>query len=64
MKSREFAKSFRIADGSHFRLKDFSPSETLGLKSKDHAQETLQRGVHRSLNFRKNYTPRIAGPFC
>jgi len=47
MKSREFAKSFRIADGLHFRLKDFSPSETLGLKSKEHAQETLQRGVQR-----------------
>jgi len=47
MKSRDFAKSFRIADGSQFRLKDFNPSETLGLKSKEHAQETLQHGVKR-----------------
>jgi PPK2 family polyphosphate:nucleotide phosphotransferase len=47
MKSREFAKSFRVADGSHFRLEDFSPTETLGLKSKEHTQETLQRGVQR-----------------
>jgi len=47
MKSREFAKSFRIADGSQFRLKDFNPAETLGWKSKEHAQETLQRGIKR-----------------
>jgi PPK2 family polyphosphate:nucleotide phosphotransferase len=47
MKSREFVKPFRITDGAHFRLKDFDPAETLGLKSKDHAQETLERGVAR-----------------
>ena len=47
MKSREIVKSFRIADGSHFRLKDFSPTETLGLKSKQQAHEILQRGIKR-----------------
>jgi PPK2 family polyphosphate:nucleotide phosphotransferase len=47
MKSREFVKSFRIEDGSRFRLKDFDPGETLGLKSKEHAQEALDRGVVR-----------------
>jgi PPK2 family polyphosphate:nucleotide phosphotransferase len=47
MKQREFAKPFQVADGSHFRLKDFDPAETLGLKSKEHAKETLERGVAR-----------------
>jgi len=47
MKSREFAKPFRIADGSHFRLKDIDPAETLGVKSKEHAQDALERGIER-----------------
>jgi PPK2 family polyphosphate:nucleotide phosphotransferase len=47
MKVREFAKPFRIVDGSQFRLKDFDPAETLGLKSKEHAQESLERGIAR-----------------
>ncbi|MBZ5661139.1 MAG: polyphosphate kinase 2 family protein [Acidobacteriia bacterium] len=47
MKSREFVNSFRIAEGSRFRLKDFDPAETLGLKSKEHAQEALDRGIAR-----------------
>ncbi len=47
MKPREFAKPFRIADGSHFRLKDIDPAETLGVKSKEHAQDALERGIER-----------------
>jgi PPK2 family polyphosphate:nucleotide phosphotransferase len=47
MKSREYVKPFEIADGSGFRLKDFDPAETLGLKSKERAQETLERGIVR-----------------
>jgi PPK2 family polyphosphate:nucleotide phosphotransferase len=47
VKPREFAKAFRIKDGADFRLKHFDPGETLGLKSKEHAQETLQRGISR-----------------
>ncbi len=47
MKPREYVKPFRVADGTHFRLKDFDPADTLGLKSKEHAQETLERGVAR-----------------
>ena len=47
MKPREFVKPFRVADGTNFRLKDFDPAETLGLKSKEHAQETLERGIAR-----------------
>jgi PPK2 family polyphosphate:nucleotide phosphotransferase len=47
MKAREFAKSFRVEDGAGFRLKDYDPADTLGLKSKEHAQETLERGIKR-----------------
>ena len=47
MSLRGYAKPFQIADGSHFRLKDFNPAETLGLKSKEHAQKKLEHGVAR-----------------
>jgi hypothetical protein len=44
MKMREFVKPFRIQDGAGFRLKDFDPADTLGLKSKEHAREILGAG--------------------
>jgi PPK2 family polyphosphate:nucleotide phosphotransferase len=47
MKPSEYAKRFRVEDGSNFRFKDFDPAETLGLKSKEHAQETLEQGIAR-----------------
>ncbi len=48
MKLRKFAKPFRVAGGgAHFRLKNFDPAETLGLKSKEHAQKTLEHGIAR-----------------
>ena len=47
MKPREFANPFCITDGTQFRLKNFDPSVTLGLKSKEHARETLERGIAR-----------------
>ena len=47
MKPREFAKPFQVVDGSRFRLKEFNPAETLGLKSKEHAKKALERGIAR-----------------
>ncbi|HEV2523071.1 MAG TPA: polyphosphate kinase 2 family protein [Candidatus Acidoferrales bacterium] len=47
MNLSKFAKPFRIEDGAHFRLKDFNPAETLGLKSKGQAKETLEQGIAR-----------------
>ena len=47
MKLREFVKPFRVADGSHFHLKDFHPAETLGLKSKSQAKKALEQGIVR-----------------
>jgi len=47
MKPSQYVKQFRVTDGAEFRLKDFDPAETLGLKSKEHAQKTLESGVAR-----------------
>ena len=46
-KAGKFTKPFRVANGKKFRLKDFDPAETLGLKSeaKPRAQEALAMGV-------------------
>jgi PPK2 family polyphosphate:nucleotide phosphotransferase len=46
-KAREFAREYRITHGRKFRLKDFDPADTMGLKSEDHprAKEALQAGV-------------------
>ena len=52
MKYREVAKEscryaapYCITDGSKFRLKDFDPGDTGGLKSKERAEGILQRGM-------------------
>jgi PPK2 family polyphosphate:nucleotide phosphotransferase len=47
MKPSQYAKAFRIANGASFRLKDFDPAQTLGLKSKEHAHEALEHGIAR-----------------
>jgi len=47
MKPGKFAKPFRITQGSSFRLKDSDPGETLRLKSKEHAQKLLEKGIAR-----------------
>ena len=40
-----FIGPYRIEDGSKFRLKDFDPASTGGLKSKDRAKELLALGI-------------------
>jgi len=47
MKPKRLDKHFRITDGTKFRLKDFDPSETLGLNSKAHSQQILEHGILR-----------------
>ncbi len=46
-RARELAKPFRVTDGDGFRLKDFDPGDTLGLRSEDKpaAQEVLANGI-------------------
>jgi PPK2 family polyphosphate:nucleotide phosphotransferase len=45
--ARDISKPYRVEDGSKFRLKDFDPGDTSGVKSKKHAEEELLAGVDR-----------------
>ena len=47
MKTAKLAKSYRINDGKHFRLKDFDPADTGHLHSADHAKEHVQKDIAR-----------------
>ena len=47
MKRSELVKRYRIAENKGFRLTDVKPADTWKLKSKDHAQEWLEKGVAR-----------------
>ncbi len=47
MKLHEFLKPYRIDHGRKFRMKDISPKDTHGIKSKDRALELLKGGVER-----------------
>jgi PPK2 family polyphosphate:nucleotide phosphotransferase len=46
-KGNDLAKAFRVTDGKQFRLKDWDPGDTRGLKSREKAQETLMQGIAR-----------------
>jgi PPK2 family polyphosphate:nucleotide phosphotransferase len=47
LRLKEFAKRYRVEKGKDFRLKDYDPADTAGLKSetKQEAQGLLQRGI-------------------
>jgi len=45
--ARDISKPYRVEDGAKFRLKDFDPGDTSGVKSKKHAEEELALGVQR-----------------
>jgi len=47
MKRTELVKRYCIADNRRFRLADISPADTWKLKSKDQAQEWLEKGIAR-----------------
>jgi PPK2 family polyphosphate:nucleotide phosphotransferase len=47
MKTAKLAKSYRIDDGKHFRLKDFDPADTGHWHSEDEANERLQEDIER-----------------
>ena len=46
-KGNDLAKAFRVTNGKQFRLKDWDPGDTRGLKSREKAQETLMQGIAR-----------------
>ncbi len=43
----DFSKRYRVDNGRKFRLKDFDPGDTGGVKSKKHAEKELPRGIER-----------------
>jgi hypothetical protein len=47
MKTAKLANSYRIDDPTHFRMKDFNPTETGHWHSVEHAQEDLQKYIAR-----------------
>jgi PPK2 family polyphosphate:nucleotide phosphotransferase len=47
MDMQKLVKPFRIDDGKQFRLKEISPKDTRGIRSKQRALEQLQQGVDR-----------------
>jgi len=47
MKNAKLAKSYRIDDGKHFRLKDFDPADIGHWHSEDAAREKLQEDIAR-----------------
>jgi PPK2 family polyphosphate:nucleotide phosphotransferase len=47
MKTAKLAKSYRIDDGKHFRLKDIDPTETGHWDSEEETKEKLQKDVAR-----------------
>jgi PPK2 family polyphosphate:nucleotide phosphotransferase len=47
----DFEKPYRIDNGKKFRLEDFDPNDTGSWKSKNHAEETLARGIEQLAEF-------------
>ena len=43
--ARRFVDPFRVEHGKRFRLRDFDPAETRGLKSHEHAKDLLAEGI-------------------
>ena len=43
----DFSKPYRVDNGHKFRLKDFDPADSSGLKSKKLAEKELPRGIER-----------------
>jgi PPK2 family polyphosphate:nucleotide phosphotransferase len=48
MKADKLANTYRVDSGKHFRLKDFDPADTGHWRSKEHADEALQKGILRT----------------
>ena len=43
----KLVKPFRVEHGKHFRLKDYDPAHTAGVKSKEEANELLEQGIQK-----------------
>jgi len=45
--THELASAYRVKGGAKFRLQDFDPGDTNGMKSKEHAQEMLKESTEK-----------------
>jgi PPK2 family polyphosphate:nucleotide phosphotransferase len=45
--ARKFSKPYRVEHGQKFRLKGYDPADTAGLRSPEHAEELLAKGIAR-----------------
>src|SRR5438105_13602733 len=43
--AKRIVEKYRITNGEKFRLKDYDPADTNGVKSKQHAENILERRV-------------------
>ena len=48
MKADKLATTYRVETGKHFCLKEFDPADTGHWRSRDHAEQALQRGIART----------------
>ena len=48
--SKNLSMRYRVDDGRRFRLKDFDPADTSGVKSKKVAEKELPRGIQRMID--------------
>jgi PPK2 family polyphosphate:nucleotide phosphotransferase len=46
----DFSKRYRVDNGKKFRLKDFAPDDTSGVKSKKQAEKVLPLGIERMVD--------------
>jgi PPK2 family polyphosphate:nucleotide phosphotransferase len=47
MKASKLEKSYRVTNGKHFSLKDYDPADTGPFRSKEHAQQKLEKDIAR-----------------
>jgi PPK2 family polyphosphate:nucleotide phosphotransferase len=43
----KLVKPFRVEHGKHFRLKDYDPAQTAGVKTKEEANDLLEQGIQK-----------------
>ncbi len=46
----DFSKPYRVDNGKKFRLKDFAPDDSSGVKSRKQAEKVLQLGIERMID--------------
>ena len=49
----EISRPYRVTKGQDFRLKDYDPADTGGMKDREKAQKTLQNGVQLLSHFQE-----------